>query len=92
MDFVVEDVSSGYAIDIAIPSLRIAVEIDGPSHFARNADRRLGPSVMKHRHLSKRGWRVFSVTAQDWSTAESSSAALQNLRELIAEQRSTLQD
>ncbi|BDA46063.1 RAP domain-containing protein, chloroplastic [Coccomyxa sp. Obi] len=92
MEYVIEDVSSGYAVDIAIPSLRIAVEIDGPSHFARNADRRLGPSAMKHRHLSKRGWKVFSVTAQDWASARSSITALANLRDLIAEQRSTLQD
>ena len=92
MDFVVEDVSSGYAIDIAIPSLRIAVEIDGPVHFMRNADRVLGPTAMKRCHLSKLGWRVFSVTTQDWASAESSSKALSNLRELIAEQRSTLQD
>ncbi|CAL8462200.1 g1731 [Coccomyxa elongata] len=92
MEYVTEDVSSGYAVDIAIPSVRIAVEIDGPSHFARNADRRLGPSAMKHRHLSKRGWKVFSVTAQDWASASSSITALSNLRKLIAEQRSTLQD
>lgn len=92
MEYVIEDVSSGYAVDIAIPSLRIAVEIDGPRHFARNADRRLGPSAMKHRHLSNRGWRVFSVTAQDWATASSSITALSNLRKLIAEQRSALQD
>lgn len=26
----------GYAVDIAIPSLRIAIEADGPSHIARN--------------------------------------------------------
>lgn len=91
MEYVVEDVSSGYAIDIAIPSLRIAVEIDGPFHFARNADRRLGQSVMKHRHLSNRGWRVFSVTGQDWASADSSKTALIDLRNLIAKQRSALQ-
>lgn len=87
MDYVIEDVSSGYAVDIAIPELRIAIEIDGPFHFARNVKRRLGPSAMKHRHLIQRGWHVFPLTAEDWISAESSSEALQDLRDLILTQR-----
>ncbi len=31
-----EDVSSGYSVDLSIPSARIAIEADGPSHMARN--------------------------------------------------------
>ena len=83
VEHIYEDVSTGYAVDIAIPELRIAVEIDGPSHFARNAKRRLGPSVMKHRQLDDMGWHVFPLTAEDWESAESSAEALQKLRDFI---------
>jgi hypothetical protein len=30
---------AGYSIDVSIPSLRIAIEADGPSHIARNKRR-----------------------------------------------------
>ncbi|EIE24382.1 hypothetical protein COCSUDRAFT_83686 [Coccomyxa subellipsoidea C-169] len=83
LEHIYEDVSTGYAVDIAIPELRIAVEIDGPTHFARNAKRRLGPSIMKHRQLDDMGWHVFPLTAEDWESAESSAAALQKLRDFI---------
>ncbi len=86
-DYKIEDISSGYAIDIAYPHLGIAVEIDGPSHFARNCKRRLGHTAMKQRHLEQKGWKVFSLGIEDWASAESSAAAIQSLRSLILEQK-----
>ena len=57
-----EAVVDMYAVDIAIPELKIAVEVDGPSHFTRTEPkRRLGPSAMKMRHLASAGWTVFPI-------------------------------
>jgi very-short-patch-repair endonuclease len=61
----------GYSIDVSIPSLRVAIEADGPSHVSRNkgpggAPVRLGATRMKARHLRAMGWRVVSVGFQEW--------------------------
>ena len=42
---------------------RVAIEIDGPIHFAYKSNRFLGHSVMKTRHLSLLGWRVIRVSS-----------------------------
>jgi hypothetical protein len=54
---------AGYAIDITLPALRIAVEADGPSHASRlPGGGALGATAMKRRHLQLLGWHVISVT------------------------------
>ncbi|GBF97364.1 hypothetical protein Rsub_11011 [Raphidocelis subcapitata] len=68
---VMEDSSSGYSIDVSIPSLRVAIEADGPSHLSRNkgpggAPVRLGATRMKARHLRAMGWRVVNVAFSEW--------------------------
>lgn len=51
-----------YVIDIALPAQRIAVEVDGPHHYAANArDTPLGPTRLKHRLLRTLGWRLITV-------------------------------
>lgn len=64
---------SGYSVDITIPSLRVAIEADGPSHMSRNivAGRgrvRLGATAMKRRHLQGLGWAVANISYEDWDT------------------------
>ena len=66
-----EDTSSGYALDLAVPQQRLAIEADGPSHFTRNTGgaavvRPLGHTSMKHRHLRQLGWDVISVPWYEW--------------------------
>lgn len=70
----------GYAVDITIPGLRIAIEADGPSHFSRTTPpstrssspsglsvlRQLGATAMKRRHLQRLGWTVVNVPYSDW--------------------------
>jgi very-short-patch-repair endonuclease len=64
---------AGYAIDVTLPSMRIAIEADGPSHFSRTPHTPrpgaatpavLGPTAMKRRHLKALGWTVISVKWQ----------------------------
>ncbi|CAE7809411.1 NEK1 [Symbiodinium microadriaticum] len=66
-EFVVEQC---LAVDIALPSRRLAVEVDGPVHFARDVQSEalslLGPSWLKRRLLTHLGWQVVSVEWRDW--------------------------
>ena len=85
-----EDISTGLLLDVAILELQIAIEIDGPYHFARNTFRPLGATALKRRHLAAMGWAVFSVTTDDWENAANQKVRLQELRELILERRKIL--
>ena len=42
-------------------SKKIALEADGPWHFASNCNHVLGSTVLKHRQLKALGWEVISV-------------------------------
>ena len=61
---------TGYSLDLALPSSRIAVEVDGPSHFllpdGRGVRRPNGPTLLKRRLLAAAGWRVISVPFYEW--------------------------
>lgn len=68
---------AGYSIDITIPSMRVAIEADGPSHFSRTTRAssesssksgavQLGATAMKRRHLQGLGWAVVNVPYIDW--------------------------
>ena len=62
--------AEGYSVDYALVDERIAIEVDGPSHFARSGDgagrRPVGETVIKHRQLAALGWRLLSITRDDW--------------------------
>ena len=88
-----EDISTGYPVDISIPALKIAVEVDGPVHFSRDGSRRpLGSTVFKRRHLAAMGWAPFSVTLHDSDTPARYAARLQDLRDLIRERRDNMRE
>ena len=61
-----EDTSTGYAVDVSIPSMKIAIEADGPTHRCRNSNQPLGGTVMKQRHLKAAGWQLITVAHDDW--------------------------
>ena len=88
--YICEDISTGLQLDIAIPDLQIAIEIDGPHHFARNALRPLGATALKRRHLEAIGWSVFSVTHDVWETAATQESCFHKLRDLMLERRAAL--
>lgn len=85
----------GYRVDLLIPSpvgitdaarkaavrSGVAVEVDGPSHFARNdAAQALGQTRLKHRQLRHLGFAVLSVPVADWEYLESSEEKVEYLR------------
>ncbi len=63
---------AGYAVDVSLPDLRIAIEVDGPTHFTRTPGPKgrqgglwvVGATAMKRRHLRALGWDVLSVSIQ----------------------------
>ena len=61
---------TGYSLDLALPSSRIAIEVDGPSHFllpdGRGVRRPNGPTLLKRRLLAAAGWRVISIPFYEW--------------------------
>ena len=57
---------SGLLVDVLIPSHKVVVELDGPSHFTRNVPHFLGPAAFKHRMLRAMGYEVLSFTLEDW--------------------------
>ena len=56
---------TGYSLDLALPSSRFAIEVDGPTHFllpdGRGVRKSTGPTLLKRRLLASAGWRVISV-------------------------------
>lgn len=92
---------TGYAVDITIPSLMVAVEADGPSHFSRTLSHpaapggrllQLGATAMKARHLSALGWAVVNVPYSDWDRQTDEQQRVAYLKARIAEARKRQQD
>ncbi|XP_024372307.1 RAP domain-containing protein, chloroplastic isoform X1 [Physcomitrium patens] len=55
-----------YSLDLALVDARVAIEIDGPTHFSRNTGILLGHTVLKRRLLRSAGWTVFPIPFQEW--------------------------
>jgi len=65
------DETTGYSLELALRSARVAVEVDGPSHFLLchdGSDEHLpnGKTLLKRRLLKAAGWRLVSVPFHDW--------------------------
>eukprot|EP00890_Picochlorum_soloecismus_P006449 jgi/Picsp_1/6805/NSC_04144-R1_protein len=60
-----------YPVDMALPQYRIAVEADGPSHFAHNSRHTLGATSLKQRLLEALGWTVITVPFYEWNNHHS---------------------
>ena len=88
-----EATCAGYRVDLLILRANaplgdagapraVAVEVDGPSHFARNdAGVSLGQTRLKHRQLRALGFDVLSVPIADWEYLESPEEKVEYLRE-----------
>ena len=85
LHYVEEDASTGCAVDVSLPQLKIAVEADGPSHRSRNTRQPLGPTLMKQRHLQAAGWQLITVAHDDWDKLQGPSQKLQYLEDKLGE-------
>ena len=71
---------SGYSIDALVTlndGERVAVEVDGPSHFLGRSQQPTGATLLKHRQLRYFGWRLERITYVEWH--EDKNAALRKL-------------
>ena len=78
---------SGYSIDIALPASRVAVEVDGPSHFVsgcRGEHAPNGATLLKRRLLKAAGWYVVSVPYYEWGRLAHSDAQLEYLERKLS--------
>ncbi|KAL4565668.1 hypothetical protein LXL04_029771 [Taraxacum kok-saghyz] len=83
VDWIREYVVDGYTLDAVLIDLKVALEIDGPTHFSRNLGNPLGHTVLKRRYLEAAGWKVVSVSHQKWEEFEGSHEQLDYLREIL---------
>ncbi|GBG86236.1 hypothetical protein CBR_g41140 [Chara braunii] len=57
----------GYKTDMALPSNRVIIEADGPTHFAANMRNwQMGPTRLKARVLQAQGWSVVQIAYFAW--------------------------
>ena len=54
-------------MDILLESIGVVLEVDGPSHFARNVKgHALGQTNLKRNLLKAAGYKVFPIAVTDW--------------------------
>jgi hypothetical protein len=76
VSFVMEHVTEqGISIDLALIREKIAIEVDGPSHFLVGTSRHTGRTIFKHRLLKKFGWLVVSIPFFDFREGNFKSSA-----------------
>nr|AKM76717.1 AT2G31890-like protein [Pelargonium tetragonum] len=87
LDWVREYVVDGYSVDAVVADKKIALEIDGPTHFSRNTVVPLGHTMLKRRYIKAAGWKVVSLSYQEWDECQGEFEQLEYLRKIIADAR-----
>lgn len=73
-----------------MPARRLAIEVDGPTHFCRNslapgqAPRPTGATLLKHRLLHQQGWAVAAVCSEEWEGLRGAEAKRRALAAAVA--------
>eukprot|EP00820_Chromera_velia_P011269 Cvel_22452.t2-p1 / transcript=Cvel_22452.t2 / gene=Cvel_22452 / organism=Chromera_velia_CCMP2878 / gene_product=hypothetical protein / transcript_product=hypothetical protein / location=Cvel_scaffold2207:13491-15314(-) / protein_length=608 / sequence_SO=supercontig / SO=protein_coding / is_pseudo=false len=75
-------------LDCACPETRVAIEVQGPSHFLRDLEGRLtrrqtGRTLFKNRMTRKLGWRLVEIDLRDWGRHRSEDARFAFLLEKL---------
>ena len=77
------DAGTGQPVDVAI-------EVDGPSHFAVNSNHALGRTRARNALLRCRGWRVVQVPFFEWNTVKHGQPQLAYLRRRLEQEAGLL--
>eukprot|EP00899_Mesostigma_viride_P007732 jgi/Mesvir1/16960/Mv15809-RA.2 len=81
--FVPEYHECDYSLDVALVEKRVALEMDGPSHFTRNTGELLGHSRLKRRLVEAKGWKLVNIDLARWDVMDGTHAQQDYLREAI---------
>lgn len=73
-----------YPVDMALPSHRLVIEADGPTHFTFNTQKPLGATSLKKRLLRQIGWHLITIPYFEWSIKVSGSEQIAHLSRLLA--------
>jgi len=75
----------GLSIDVAVQKMKLAVEVDGFAHFARNKpNQAVGNSLWKKRFLEANGWLAVNVNVKDWYNKRGAGEKREFLKDSIA--------
>ncbi|XP_068666150.1 RAP domain-containing protein, chloroplastic-like [Aristolochia californica] len=83
LEWVREYLVDGYSLDAVLVDRKIALEIDGPTHFSRNFGTPLGHTMLKRRYITAAGWNVVSVVHQEWEELQGEHEQLKYLRQIL---------
>lgn len=83
LDWVKEYVVDGYTLDAVIVDKKLALEIDGPTHFSRNTGVPLGHTMLKRRYITAAGWKLVSLSYQEWEELQGGSEQVEYLRDIL---------
>ncbi|VFQ69147.1 unnamed protein product [Cuscuta campestris] len=82
-DWVREHRVDDYTLDAVVIDKKIALEIDGPTHFSRNSGSPLGHTMLKRRYITAAGWKLVSVSQQEWEKLQGGFEQLEYLRGIL---------
>lgn len=83
LDWVKEYDVDGYTLDAVVIDQKIALEIDGPTHFSRNSGVPLGHTMLKRRYITASGWKLASVSHHEWEELQGGVEQLDYLRQIL---------
>lgn len=83
LDWVREYALDAYTLDAALVDKKVALEIDGPTHFSRNSWVPLGHTMLKRRYVAAYGWNLVSVSHQEWEELQGSVEQQEYLRQIL---------
>ncbi|TVU22375.1 hypothetical protein EJB05_32066 [Eragrostis curvula] len=73
----------GYTVDAVLVDEKLAFEIDGPTHFTRNLGTPLGHTALKRRYITAAGWKLVSLSLQEWDELQGEFEQLEYLRSIL---------
>uniref|UniRef100_A0ACD5VEZ8 Uncharacterized protein n=1 Tax=Avena sativa TaxID=4498 RepID=A0ACD5VEZ8_AVESA len=82
-EWVREYTVDGYTVDAALVDEKLALEIDGTTHFSRNLGTPLGHTSFKRRYITAAGWKLVPLSHQEWEELQGESEQMEYLRRIL---------